>query len=168
MLWFIIVFLVCLTLGVLFGMLLRRTVWFAVGLVGIIGGFFLGAFIYTVILQTSGWESYWGFWGISIGVAVLGGVLSFAKGQTIVLLSTSFFGSYMFVSGLNYIFGGSVGLAEMCTKISNGEAVVFSSASYVYLCILICLFAFTTVWQAYKEEEHEELVNHMKKDGKVE
>ena len=124
--WVLLIFIICVTLGVLFGMLLRRFIWFAIGLIGIIGGFLLGAFVYTLILKSSGWESYWGFWGITLAMAILGGVLAYVFGQTIVLLATSFFGSYLFVSGLNDIFGGSPGLAEMGAKLSNGEPVVFT------------------------------------------
>lgn len=144
--WIIVCVLIAVALGVAFGMLLRKVIWFAVGLVGIIGGFFLGSFVYTLILHASGWESYWGYWGVAIGFAVLGGVLSCYFGKNIVLLCTSFFGSYLFVSGLNYILGGSPGLAEICGKLSAGQSVVFTSASYVYLAVLIAMFAFTAVW----------------------
>ena len=82
-----------------------------------------------------------------------------------VLIATSFFGSYLFVQGLNYVFGGSVGLVTMIEKIGDGENVVFTASTYIYLVVFVCMFAFTTVWQAYKEEEHEELAKHTQKEG---
>jgi hypothetical protein len=144
--WMIVCFIIAAALGVGFGMLLKKVIWLAVGLVGIVGGFYLGSFLYTLILHASGWESYWGYWGIALSFAILGGVLSCKFGKNIVLLGTSFFGSYIFVSGLNYVLGGSPGLAEICGKLADGQHVVFTSATYVYLAVLICMFAFTAVW----------------------
>lgn len=162
-LWGSISFLVALLVGVLFGMFLRRAVWTAVGITGAISGFLFGGFIYTVILQTFAWKSLYGYWGLAVSFCVLFTVLSCIYGQQMVLLATSFFGSYLFVSGLNYVFGGSVGLVTMLAKIQDGEDVVFTASTYIYLVVFVCMFAFTTVWQTYKEQEHEELANHTKK-----
>jgi len=166
-----IVFLVlalAIALGALFGVFIKRNMWFAVGTVGVVGGLFLGAALYSLLLNWFGWESYWGFWSITIAVAVIGGILSCKFNSMIVILATSFFGSYIFVTGLNYIFGGSPGLVTMVAKLENDEPVVFTGATYIYLVVLVCLFTFTAVWQSYKEEEHEELKKHTQKTDEVE
>ena len=161
--WGTISLLVAVLVGVLFGMFLRRAVWTAVGITGAISGFLFGGFVYTLILQASGWKSLYGYWGLAVTFCVLFTVLSCIYGQQMVLLATSFFGSYLFVSGLNYVFGGSVGLVTMLAKIQDGEEVTFTASTYIYLVVFVCMFAFTTVWQFYKEQEHEELANHTKK-----
>ena len=163
--WGVVSVLVALAAGILFGMFLRKMVWTAVGITGAISGFLFGGFVYTLILQAFNWKSYWGYWGLAVSFCVLFTVLTCKYGQQMVMVATSFFGSYIFVAGLNYVFGGSVGLITMVAKIQDGENVTFSAATYIYLVVFICMFAFSTVWQAYKEPEHEELAEHTKKGG---
>lgn len=54
-----------------------KTVWIAVGLLGIIGGFFLGSMIYTIILVYIKIGALWVMITFSILCAILGGFLSF-------------------------------------------------------------------------------------------
>jgi hypothetical protein len=65
--------LVCL----LAGWFVMKTVWIAVGILGLIGGFFLGTMIYTIFLAALGWGALWAMVTFSILCAMLGGWLSF-------------------------------------------------------------------------------------------
>ena len=53
----------------------------------------------------------------------------------------------------------------MVAKIQDGENVAFTASTYIYLVVFICMFALSTVWQAYKEQKHDELAEHTKKGG---
>jgi hypothetical protein len=45
--------------GLLAGFFVMRTVWVAVGLIGILGGFFLGSIIFGILLAVIKWQALW-------------------------------------------------------------------------------------------------------------
>lgn len=45
--------------GLLAGFFVMRTVWIAVGLIGILGGFFLGSIIFGILLAVIKWQALW-------------------------------------------------------------------------------------------------------------
>lgn len=52
---------ICVSVGVglLAGFFVMRTVWIAVGLIGLLGGFFLGSIIFGIILAVVKWQALW-------------------------------------------------------------------------------------------------------------
>ena len=63
--------------SLLSGWFVMKTVWIAVGILGLIGGFFMGTMIYTIFLAALGWGALWAMVVFSILCAMLGGFLSF-------------------------------------------------------------------------------------------
>lgn len=59
------------------GWFVMQTVWIAVGILGLIGGFFLGTMVYSVFLVSLGWGALWAMMTLSLIFAILGGLLSF-------------------------------------------------------------------------------------------
>merc|ERR1719510_267812 len=102
----VVTFIVALILGILAGCIVRRNVWIMVGLLGLVAGWFSGTFVNAFIVAVSGWEASWGFWVISILMAVIGCVLACYLGTTVVLLSTSMVGSYLFMRAWTLFFPG--------------------------------------------------------------
>lgn len=98
---------VAVLLGVIIGMVIRRNIWIMIGLLGLVAGFFSGSLVYALIFGISGWKSVWGFWGISVLMAVIGCVLSCYLGKALVLISTSLIGSYMFMRAWTLFFPGN-------------------------------------------------------------
>jgi hypothetical protein len=99
--------------SILSGLFVMKTVWIAVGVLGLVGGFFLGSMIYTIFLAAFGYGALWAMITFSLVFAVGGGFLSFKYSKTVVLVMTSVIGSYAFMRGLSYFGGGFPSEAEI-------------------------------------------------------
>lgn len=66
-----------LVLGILFAWFAKAHMWAAIGLLGLIGGWFLGEMIYLFILGVSDWNNLPGYLGISGGCVLIVGFCSF-------------------------------------------------------------------------------------------
>merc|ERR1712165_376591 len=77
-----------------------------VGLLGLVADWFSGTFVNAFIVAVSGWEASWGFWVISVIMAIVGCVTACYLGKTVVLLSTSMVGSYLFMRAWTLFFPG--------------------------------------------------------------
>ena len=102
----VVVMCIALLLGVIAGMLVRRKIWVMVSLLGLVAGFFIGSFIYALIIEISGWEEIWAFWFISCTMAIIGLLLSMKLGKSVVMTGTSLVGSYMFMRSWTLFFPG--------------------------------------------------------------
>lgn len=115
----------CISIGValvstlLSGWLVMKTVWIAIGILGLVGGFFLGTMIYTIFLAAFHHGALWVMVCFSILCAIIGGLLSFKYSQMVVLICTSLIGSYSFMRGLSYFFGGYPPEAELYESLKN-------------------------------------------------
>jgi len=96
--------------------LVFKTVWIAVGILGLIGGFFLGSLIYSMFLVAIGGGALWMMISFSFLCSIFSGWLSFKYSKPVVLFFTSTVGSYAFMRGCSYFFGGY-----------PSEAVIFHS-----------------------------------------
>lgn len=103
-------------ISIFVGWLVMKTVWVAVGILGLIGGFFLGSLIYTMFLAAFATGALWAMVTFSTLCAVGGGFLSFRFAKQTVRFFTSLIGSYSFMRGLSYFFGGY-----------PGESIIFKS-----------------------------------------
>lgn len=95
---------VSVNLGIIAGCIVKRYIWLMVGMLGLVAGFFAGATIFAVIYGTTGWSALWGFWVIAISLAVIGTWAACTMGKTVVLLSTSLIGSYLFMRAWTIFF----------------------------------------------------------------
>lgn len=93
-------------LGVLAGCLIRRKIWIMVALLGLVSGFFSGALVFALISSASGWSAAWGWWVISVVMAIVGGVMAYWIGKSFVLFATSFVGAYLFTRSWTLFFPG--------------------------------------------------------------
>ena len=99
-----VVLLVAILIGAPIGLIVTRAIWFAVGIVGIVAGCCLGLFLFGIMAASTGHASNWEMVTFAIIGGIVCGALSFKWGKEIVILSTSFIGSYMFMRGWTFIF----------------------------------------------------------------
>jgi len=131
-------------LGVLGGWLLKKAVWFEIGLLGVLGGFFLATFLYSFIVAASGWDSPAFYWTFASILMITCGLLSWKFARLVVMVCTSGIGAYLFSRGLGYLFGGWPSEAALMGK--NLEFVQFGTAFWIYMSMMIVLWVFFTVW----------------------
>ena len=84
--FFLTVFAIVLTIvialiaGICLGVITIYAIWLAIGILGILGGFFLGSLIYELTLMQFQWAHAWGFMSLAIGGVVAGIILSVKYG----------------------------------------------------------------------------------------
>lgn len=93
-------------LGIVIGILVKRKIWIMVALLGLVAGFFSGSLVFALISTASGWTDAWGWWVISILMAIVGCLLSYKLGRPVILFATSFVGSYLFMRAFTLFFPG--------------------------------------------------------------
>ena len=123
------------------GWLVMKTVWIAVGILGLIGGFFTGSMIYTIFLAAFSSGHLWVMMSFSCLCAAAGGFLSFKFSKQVVLVSTSLIGSYAFMKGLTYFFEGFPGEAEIYQSLKQQTPLDgLTNAFWIYLALFISGF----------------------------
>ena len=144
-----------LVLGVIAAILMKRHVWLLVSLLGGVGGFFGGAFIFGVIAVTSGWNAVWGFWVIACTMALIGLVVGYKLGAPIVLLTTSFVGSYLFMRAWTLFFPGHY--PSESELMNNPEDLDVDSIFWVFVGVLAVCFLGSACYQSKRGQVHEDL-----------
>merc|ERR1712166_530643 len=115
-----------------------------IGLLGVLGGFFLATFLYSFIVAASGWDSPAFYWTFASILMITCGLLSWKFARLVVMVCTSGIGAYLFSRGLGYLFGGWPSEAALMGK--NLEFVQFGTAFWIYMSMMIVLWVFFTVW----------------------
>lgn len=151
----VIVLVVALIGGIVTGVLIRRNVWFMIGLLGIAAGFFIGSLLFAMIAGISDWSAVWGFWVISIATAALGCLLACKLGKPIVLLSTSLIGSYMFMRAWTLFFPGHYPSEQ--ELISDYATLEYDWQFWVLISTFFVCFIGTACYQKQQGDEHEDL-----------
>ena len=142
----ILTFLLGMALSLVVAMTIRRNIEIAVGVTGILGGLTIGNIIYEFLLASFDWESSIG-WLVIVGIfGLIGGFLTFKFSGKIIILSTSFIGSYFFVRGWSLIIGGWPSEYVVWNHLKTGSELNLQWPFYVYLSIFLGLFVFTSWW----------------------
>lgn len=98
------VFFLLLTFGILAAVLLRNEKWLRNSIIGVVGGFFVGAFLFSIIATSSGWEEEWGYWFLTFICAVIGWTITCQYKDGSVIVLTSIIGSYLFMRAWTCFF----------------------------------------------------------------
>jgi len=131
-------------LGFVEGWFMKKSIWLEVGLLGVLGGFFLATFLYSFIVAATGWDSPAFYWTFAIILMIVSGILAWKFARWVVLISTSGIGAYLFARGWGYIFGGWPSEAALMGQ--GVEVVQFGTAFYIYVTLFAILWIFFTVW----------------------
>jgi len=151
----IVVLVVGLLLGVIAGALIKRHIWLMVSLLGLIGGFFLGALVFSMIAAASGWSAVWGWWVINIAMAIIGAITAYKLGSPVVLLGTSFIGSYLFMRAWTLFFPGHY--PSESEIMSNPEELELDSIFWVFVGVFAFCFLTSACVQSKRAVVHEDL-----------
>jgi hypothetical protein len=142
------------------GWFVMKTVWIAVGVLGLVGGFFLGSMIYTIFLAALGWNALWAMVTFSLVCAVGGGFLSFKYSKTVVLVMTSVIGSYAFMRGLSYFVGGFPSEAALFHSLEAKQPIEnMNNFFWIYLALFVCGSIAAMIYQSRSNDDHEMLKN---------
>lgn len=95
-----------LSLAILSGWFVMKTMWVAIGILGVIGGLFIGEMIYAFFIFEIGAHKLWMMIVFCAFCALMGGMLSYYFSKQAVLFVTSMIGSYSFMRGWSYFLGG--------------------------------------------------------------
>ncbi len=100
------------------------------------GGFLLGFLLNEMVLYKV--ESQALFWSVNVGCAIAAAVLSFFLYEHVLILTTSFAGSYMLVRGISFYAGGFPNEFTLADQIKAGDTDAFTNWFYLYMvCIMI-------------------------------
>ena len=158
-----VVLAVAIFLGLLVGNIVARTIWFAVGLLGIVAGFSLGTIIFAIIAATTGYANNWELVGLCTVTAIIGGVVTFKWGKEIVILGTSLVGSYIFMRGWTFIYDGYPHESEIWSNIEHNEELGLSNHFWTFMVIWLVSFVVSATVQFKAMDEHDDLKEHYAK-----
>ena len=133
-----------LVLGILAGCLIRRKIWIMVGLLGLVAGFFSGSLVYALVYGMSGWDAVWGFWLIASICGIAGLVAACYLGKSVVLLSTSMVGSYLFMRSWTLFFPGHY---PSEAELIDGSGLEPDAAFWGFISIFVVSFILSGVFQ---------------------
>lgn len=134
--------------------------WFSIGVLGVIGGFFVGSLIAAFFDAAFGLNQLWFLIIVSLGSAVAGGFFAFKYGKEVVTISTAGIGSYAFMRGVSMFFGGFPSEAEMYYGMAQGIPLDFTWGFWLYLALFGGSFAASAWWQFKKESEHKTIEDY--------
>jgi len=140
-------------IGLLVGyFFMTRLLYYGFAIVGAVGGFFVGSIFYNLVMIE--WaDTVLAFWFTLIGFAILGAILAMLLTNSIVIISTSLLGSYLFFRGLSMFFGGFPTEVEVYNQIKTDTAD-FTTTFLIYLVGIIVLGFVCIIFQ-YKEKKAE-------------
>ena len=154
--WAMILCLVAaLALGVLAGCVVRRNMWALVGLMGLVGGFFGGAILFSAINAASGWDAVWGYWVISVICGAIGCWAACHFGKFVVMLSTSGVGSYLFMRSWTLFFPGHY--PSESDMMDGGDSADYDGIFWLFIGIFAVSWVGSYIFQAKFTHHHEEL-----------
>ena len=104
------------------------------------GGFLLGFLLNEMVLYKV--ESQVLFWCVNVACAATAAILSFFLYEHVLIMTTSFAGSYMLVRGISFYAGGFPNELTLADQIKAGDTDAFTNWFYLYMvCILLCTAA---------------------------
>lgn len=108
----------------------------------------LGSIVEGLIIAISGWESVIFYLIVTIGLMVAGGIIGCKNTELVKKYLTACIGSYIFMRGWTYYFGGYPSELEMYDMMmtENTDPLEFTGLFWVYVCIFVgSVFAFVYI-----------------------
>lgn len=128
-----------LLLGFLFAWFAKTHMWAAIGLLGLIGGWFLGELIYLFILGVADWQNLPGYISISGVCVLIVGFTSCKYSKQMIVLTTSGVGSYLFIRGFSFFFGGYPNEGDLIADLAQEIPVELGNRFWIYFgCFFFC------------------------------
>ena len=109
----------------------------------------------------TGWDAVWGFWLISVLTAIVGCVVTCYMGKSVILVSTSFVGSYLFMRSWTLFFPGY--FPSEAELLDTENPIEPDAMFWVFIAIWAVGFLIFTVFQCKRNDSNEELDDHFNK-----
>jgi len=148
-------FILALTLGIVFGCVIRRNIWLLIALTGLIGGFFSGALIDSAIVASTEWNPVWFYWFISCLMGAIGCLLSCYFGKALVMVATSGIGSYLFMRSWTLFYPGHYpSEADLWDENNTYE---YDNIFWVFVAVFVVCWPLSMLYQYNFTKQHAEL-----------
>jgi len=134
-----------LLLGCILGWLMVKIARLGAFIVAGWGGYAVGLLLYNAFAYKM--NSNAGFWGFTLGTALLFGILALCFFDHILILATSIFGSFLTVYGLGLVCGRYTNPFTVATLIENGQIDHIDPVFYAYMAGNLVLCAMGVVFQ---------------------
>lgn len=128
---------------------------------------------YLIFWRIHSQPSWLFFYNLLIFFSIIGAILAYEFNNHIIIISTSFVGSYLTVRSLSLIFGGFPNEFELNLNINTSTLTSFPWQFYVYFILIIILFILGVIFQFSKLDENlenivqnEKLVSLIEKTNK--
>ena len=150
-----VVLVIAVILGIAAAMIVHKTIWIAVGLAGIVAGFFLGMFLFSLMAASTNHAKHWEMIVFGVALAIVGGVLAFKWGKEMLVISTAFIGSYIFMRGWTFIFDGYPSEGEMWSDMTEGQEFEITSNFWIFVVVWLVTFIVGLIiqWKALENDK---------------
>lgn len=118
-------------IGLVAGFFMMKLERIGAALLAAWGGFLLGVMLNEVVLYLA--ESQVVFWCVSIGCAVVAGIMSFFFFEHVLINLTAFGGAYMMIRGISFYAGGFPNEFTLADQLKAGDTSAFSNWFYLYM-----------------------------------
>jgi hypothetical protein len=145
----IIFIIVGLQAGAGFGYLIFKMKTASFVLLGVAGGWFLGAWFTTFFYSISGFESMWFLILFSVLFMALGGFMAYKYHEKLLMYVTSIIGSYMVVRAFSHWIGGFPSEVQIYASFASDEELDVTYAFWIY-CVVFAILSFVS----YKYQNH--------------
>ncbi len=119
--WGWIVFSITLVIGAIVGLILARFSRFGVAVLAAFGGFIVGIIIYGTCLYKLDNDKQLFYWCFNIALALIFGLLTIWLYRHMLIISTAFVGSYLFIRGISLYAGHFPSEADLINEIKYSE-----------------------------------------------
>jgi len=140
-------------LGILAGVLIAKNRKWGIAILGAFGGVMLGMLLTTIFIVGNDIL----YWGIIVGSGLVAFSITFFIETAVIIISTSFIGSYLVVRGISMYAGGFPNESELHTMAKNGymDWNHFPKEFYGYLSgiIVLCILSSYFQWRHNKKKE---------------
>ena len=139
----------------------RKSVWAMITMLGLIAGWFFGAFLFTIIATSSGWESEMGYWLLASVFALIGCITACQFGVPVVMTLTSIVGSYLFMRAWTLFYPGHYPnesqIVSPASLDKDADLFEMTYMFWVFVSVFLVCFAFSMTFQAkiYKQINYE-------------
>jgi len=147
-------------LGIFGGILLFKCQRLGAAVLGGWGGFVLGLLLNETVLFAA--KSDWLFWITTISACLVGAGLSFCCYNPVIIMATSFSGSYLFVRGISLYAGGYPNEFTLVNSLETGAATGITGWFYLYLAFII-LFTIICACVQFKQHKKDEMAKEAEK-----
>jgi Domain of unknown function (DUF4203) len=99
-----LVFIPSVLIGIVIGIVFNKFPKLGSFFLGAIGGFGLGLLLFNCVFYLT--DSYWALRSLSLGLALINGVLTLYQSEHLIIHSSALTGSYFFITGIGMLAGG--------------------------------------------------------------